>query len=153
MMPAIVMGVKLFINDDPREIARSRKALLGMMHALMYTNITWLLTYNRTPPLYRSGVRYEAERSQEHWRDIPTIMEHGVGDCEDLACWRAAELNVAGIRAKPYLKWRNSGPDRNMYHATLRLPDGRIEDPSAALGMNGAPIIAVPVFVDPGPMT
>jgi hypothetical protein len=33
----------------------------------------------------------------------------------------------------------------------VRWPDGRIEDPSLALGMAGHPITRKPIFIDPGP--
>ncbi|MFM7009973.1 MAG: hypothetical protein ACKO0Z_11695 [Betaproteobacteria bacterium] len=123
-----------------------------MMHALAYCNSTFLLAYPGTPPLYRSGVLYKAETNTEFWQDIPSILKAKSGDCEDLACWRVAELNAIGVKARPYIKWRESGPMKGVYHAVVRWPDGRIEDPSAALGMGGLPIVAAPVFVDPGPM-
>lgn len=151
MLPRVTFDVKLFL--DRADVDRSRRALLGMMHALAYVNQTFLETYPRIPALYSSGVLYRPEAAgQEMWQDIPRCLELGYGDCEDLACWRVAELNYAGIRAAPYLKWRNSGPKSSMFHATVRWPDGRIEDPSAALGMNDMPVIARSVWVEPGPL-
>jgi hypothetical protein len=150
MLPKVTFDVKLFIDSD--DINRSRKGLLAMMHALMYVNLTWLETHPRTPLLYNSGVRYKPENGTEFWQDIPRTLELGYGDCEDLACWRAAELNYSGVKARPYIKWRESGPKKSMFHAVIQLPDGRIEDPSSALGMNDLPIIARPVYVEPGPM-
>lgn len=150
MLTDVTFQVNLFLG--PNDVERSRKALLGMMHALCYVNLTWLMQYPRTPQLYRSGVIYKPEEGTENWQDIPTCLKLRYGDCEDLACYRVAELNYAGIKARPYLKWRESGPRMSQFHATVRWPDGRIEDPSAALGMNGMPIIAQPIFVDPGPM-
>lgn len=150
VLPRVTFDVQLFV--DAADIDRSRKALLGMMHALSYVNLTYLMTHPNTPALYDSGVVYKAEIGTELWQDIPRTLELGDGDCEDLAMWRCAELNYIGIRARPYLKWRESGPKASMFHAVVRLPDGRIEDPSAALGMNNLPILARPVFVDPGPM-
>lgn len=150
MMQTITFDCKLFLDDD--DIVRSRKALLWMMTALVGINITFLSRFRRTPPLYSAGVRYQREEGTELWQDIPRTLELGYGDCEDLACWRVAELNVAGVRAKPYIKWRNDGPKKSQYHATVLWPDGRVEDPSASLGMNDLPIVGRPLFVDPGPM-
>ena len=46
--------------------------------------------------------------------------------------WRKVK---GGIPAKPFAKWRR-GPQGNYhYHALTYLPDGRLEDPSLALGM------------------
>lgn len=151
MLTQVTFAVNLFVG--PQDIDRSRKSLLALMHALQFVNMTWLMNFSKTPPLYKSGVLYRQDPpGNEIWQDIPTMLKTRFGDCEDLACWRAAELNFAGIRARPYLKWRESGPKTSQFHAVVRWPDGRIEDPSAALGMNGMPIIAQPVFVSPGPM-
>lgn len=149
MMGRITFDVKLFLNDA--DTPRSRKVLLGLMEALCYANLLWLIDHPLTPKLYASGVQYQAEENTEVWQDIPTMLNSRFGDCEDLACWRVAELRNAGIKAHPYLKWRLAGPRASTYHATVRLPDGRIEDPSAALGMNGL-YLPPPVFVSPGPM-
>jgi hypothetical protein len=73
----------------------------------------------------------------EHFREIPRIIEHGGGDCDNVASWRAAELRELGVNAKPYITWRQR-PDGGMtYHVICRLPDGSSEDPSLLLGMGG----------------
>ena len=101
------------------------------------------------PLLYRAGVHYEREPAgQEIWPDIPSILEQVRGvntvgkykglsaDCEDLACWRTAELReVDRIKAKPFAKWRHGKTGEYRYHALTLLPDGRLEDPSLTLGM------------------
>lgn len=150
----VTFDLKLFTGPD--DVKRSRKDLLALMHALSYINLTYIQAQfaagKAVPSIYKSGVSYQAEEHTEIWQDIPTLLENRFGDCEDLACWRVAELNFAGIKAKPYLKWRNTGPRQSVMHATVAWPDGRIEDPSAALGMNGTRF-PPPVFIDPGPMT
>lgn len=86
------------------------------------------------PSLYDSGVRYRRERPMaEHWQLPSQTIVAGVGDCEDLSAWRAAELKNAGenaeivlIRAKPRL-----------WHVAVRRESGAIEDPSRILGMQG----------------
>lgn len=155
-MRPITAGVKLFLDNAPdreMEIARSRKAVLGLLEAVVYANRLWLTAYPRTPFLYQTKVIYQIEPpGQEVFADIPTVIEQGWGDCDDLCSWRCAELQVAGIMAKPYLKWRDTGPKQNVYHAVVRWPDGRIEDPSLALGMAGHPIVRREVWVREGPM-
>ncbi len=57
-------------------------------------------------------------------------------NCEDLACWRAAELRVReGILAEPTFIWKLRPNGGYLYHILVRYPDGRIEDPSRTLGM------------------
>lgn len=59
-----------------------------------------------------------------------------VHNCEDLACWRAAELRVRyGIAAIPIFTCKPRANGGYLYHITVQLPDGRIEDPSRRLGM------------------
>ncbi len=82
----------------------------------------------------------------ERFRDIGRIIDNRGGDCDNLACWRAAELRVAGINAKPYMTHRErsilSGGG-TVYHALVLWPPfGSIkyvtsEDPSLLLGMGG----------------
>lgn len=87
------------------------------------------------PPLYESGVRYQAEPlGREDWQDIPETIFRGEGDCEDLACWRVAELQEQGIDARPELTRKDLGAV-TLYHVAVRLPNGSIEDPSRRLGM------------------
>jgi hypothetical protein len=59
-----------------------------------------------------------------------------VHNCEDIACWRAAELDVRHrISARP-IALEQKRPDGGMlYHIVVRYPNGQIEDPSKILGM------------------
>jgi hypothetical protein len=184
----------------------SQMRMLWLMEGLCRVNQTHIRQFNEFkkrglvefgyPPVYNSGLHYETEKGTEIWPDIPSLlmgtMGKGVypgpwGDCEDLACYRVAELREVpwhyervapwkpkkddgkpniemadprfpqgeadlaaasakqpwpgwrkvkgGIPAKPFAKWRR-GPQGNYhYHALTYLPDGRLEDPSLALGM------------------
>ena len=73
----------------------------------------------------------------EVFRDIPMILKKKFVDCDNLACFRVAELRCGGIEAVPYIIWRETGRGTT-YHALLRWPDGSSEDPSLILGMGGA---------------
>ena len=146
MLRSITFEVQLFIGDG--DTRRSRKAMLWLLQGLVGVNRTWLGQYPGTPPLYDTKIVYEREVNTESWRDIPTLLTKGVGDCEDLACYRIAELNHWGIGARPYIKWRKNPQGKGlMYHAVVLRPDGAIEDPSKALGMAGHPITRKPVIV------
>lgn len=95
----------------------------------------------RLPHLYESHVRYEREPApQEEWLDIIELYERGIGDCEDLAAAMAAWLRVyRGVDARPAFARRmvdypGMGPTW-LFHCFVRLPDGRLLDPSKRLGM------------------
>lgn len=79
----------------------------------------------------------------EHFCDIGVILEMGAIDCDGLACFRAAELRQAGIKASPYLTHRKRWDGGTTYHALVIWPPfGPVtytttEDPSLLLGMGG----------------
>ena len=141
-MQPITFDIVLF--KDKQDSQRSKKAMLYLLEALSQVNLTWLQKYP-TLPLYKTRVVYEAEET-EIWKDVPNVLNDGYGDCEDLACWRVAELRKAGIAARPYISWRTMPSGAVRFHALVLRPDGRIEDPSLALGMHGK-ITRRPVFV------
>lgn len=90
------------------------------------------------PRLYDSGVRYERERGSERWLVPSQVLELGVGDCEDLAAWRAAELRVSGEDPAALARVVRAGP--RTWHAIVERGDGTIEDPSRLLGMGSAEV-------------
>lgn len=93
------------------------------------------------PPLYRAGIRYVRDGESalpgagpEDWQDCIEAITRGEADCKSLACYRAAELRLQGVKAFAQFRWRDR--DRgSLYHIIVQHPDGTIEDPSAKLGM------------------
>ena len=86
----------------------------------------------RIPSLYTSGVRYRREpTAREQWQTALETARLGYGDCEDLVAYRCAELRMKGVRAEPYCY----APRPGLIHCQVRLPGGKIEDPSKRLGM------------------
>jgi hypothetical protein len=86
---------------------------------------------------------YEVEcfdiQTADHYVYLP---EHDVtvSNCEDLACYRVAELRVrTGEPAKPRVTSRIIPSPKygnfTLYHITVLRADGSVEDPSAILGM------------------
>lgn len=100
-----------------------------------------------------AGVKAIREQARELCADITTdtgrfylpeadVIVH---NCEDLACWRTAELREdphRPVKAKPFAKWRRKPDGAYAYHALTLLPDGRLEDPSLVLGMGNEPEFA-----------
>ncbi len=117
--------------------AERENVLMLLFEALIATNVAYLRARPQTPGLYASGIRYvEEPPGEEDWQDIPETLARGTGDCEDLACWRIAELRVrAGEHAHPFLKCA-ARDDGVLYHVAVRRLDGSLEDPSRVLGMH-----------------
>lgn len=115
------------------ELEQVDRAQLGvLLRALVALNILYLRAHPRTPLLKRSGVRYESQSaSHERFKTIPQVIAANGGDCDQLVPWRVAELRMQGIRANPEV--RKMG--RNLWHVYVRMPNGRVEDISAHLGM------------------
>jgi hypothetical protein len=117
------------------EVPPTARALKAATQGLVALNRE-ILRANQMPPIYKSGVQYRAESlGAERWRRADEVWRLGVGDCEDLAAWRVAELQLRGELAQPDIV--RTGFKR--YHARVRRGDGTIEDPSALLGMRTRP--------------
>lgn len=89
-----------------------------------------MLPREPVPRLYVSGIRYRRDPG-EVWQSPSETALLGYGDCEDLALYRAHELRIAGIPAR--VRVYRASP--KTMHVVVQHPDGRIEDPSRALGM------------------
>lgn len=94
------------------------------------------------PPLYSAGCRYQREDydgpNPEDWRDAVEVVRRRGGDCEDLAAYRAAELNVAGMPARCVFVERKK-PHGRLFHIVVsyvnRAGVHKLDDPSRRLGM------------------
>lgn len=127
----------LDLFKGPEEQEQSHKALRWLLLSLMQIDVDFLRAHPEAPNLYDAGVRYQEEPpGREDWQDIPTTIQLKNGDCEDLSCWRAAELRVRhNIQAEPTFIWKLRKGGGYLYHIQVKYPDGRIEDPSRRLGM------------------
>lgn len=120
----------------PFEGERELGAALALLTVIDLFQLVWF----QLPDLYASGVRYRQEQAKQCWHPIPggcedwnsawEVVRQGVGDCEDLACYRAADLIRAGERARAIARKTRTG-----WHIVVRRENGSIEDPSANLGM------------------
>ena len=126
------MRVVLNVPANARSLTRAVELLVALNRDFLRR------AAGRAPSLYRSGVRYQREgrhisgRPRERWQTIPEVLRAGVGDCEDLVGWRVAELREKGVNAAPLITKHG-----HMFHVRVVHPDGRKEDPSKLLGMNG----------------
>jgi hypothetical protein len=126
--------------------AAKMHVLSSLLDALTLANVAYLLSHPHTPNLYESGVRYEEEPpGRDEWQDIADTIARRRGDCEDLACWRIAELRVRsretrathGVTVSEIPDRRRPGRFVTTFHIRVVHEDGSIEDPSRILGMSG----------------
>ena len=113
--------------------ALTSEAIAVCLAALTRWNVV-IMRVQDFPRLYASGVRYRVEKGED-WRDACEVIARGQGDCEDLACYRAAELQCTGEPAQAIPIEVGRDGDRREFHVVVRRANGTIEDPSAVLGM------------------
>ena len=146
---------------DPHGADREAShATLGLLLETLTKANEILMRARPCPALYTSGVRYEAEPAGgENWLDCLQVLKRKRADCEDLASYRAAELRMGGVPARPIFKfWQDPRTLAQKYHCMTRYPalsaSGAVlaplhasavvvageyeEDPSKVLGMRGA---------------
>ena len=100
-MRAVTFKTEIF--RTPYDIKRGELALSEFLRTLFTIDCAYLRDYPNTPNLYETRVRYAIEPKRpmvvigaerffglESWKTIPVVLQDGFGDCEDLACWRAA---------------------------------------------------------------
>lgn len=122
----------LDLDLHPEMIARLIKS---WVIALATTNLAWLQAVPETPSIYESGVSYRAEPTgREDFFDIPTVIDQGHADCEDLAAWLTAEYWAANQWADPIVTYDLYDNGDISFHVRVQTPHG-LEDPSAMLGM------------------
>lgn len=137
-MKRIVFELNLFASEGQR--VPSERVLTKALELLYTADVEWLRANPTAPGIYESGVWYEREPiPREIWKTVPYCIRdarNGKGsDCEDLACWLAAQKLVReGIDARPAFTYRKIG-NLSIYHIVTKLPDGTILDPSKRLGM------------------
>lgn len=136
-MREIVLELGLF---GLRDRALSELAMQHVLDCVVRIDCDYLRRYPHTPRIYDAGVRWiEDPPGIEVWRSIPEIMRAGGDDCDGLSAWCAAERIVYdGRDARCVYRYRPvhtaHGDVVDLYHIAVEY-DGRIEDPSAHLGM------------------
>lgn len=130
-----LLGAVLRIPATPALMAAAGKGLVAVNLELLRQAKA---SGRPLPDLRLSGVRYRQEPyGREEWDNVLTLLRRGWGDCEDLAAWRAAEVQLQGGKAELAVRPSRSGiPGR--YHAVVWRPDlKKFEDPSEWQGMAG----------------
>jgi hypothetical protein len=116
--------------EVPWSLAGVRTALAAATVANVELMKEWKKQGRKVPRLYQAGVKWKRQ-PPERFSLFPTVLARGNGDCDQLAAWRAAELQLKGIKAKAIPRWVRP----KLMHVVVQLPSGRLEDPSRLLGM------------------
>jgi len=124
-----VLKVEIAAPSDELALSCLLEGIVALNYLVMEASRR-LLGGDAIPPLYTSGIRYEREPlGAEKWQSAPELLRTRVGDCEDLSCYRAAELRLDGEPATVEVV----RTPRGSFHAVVRRADGRLEDPSRIL--------------------
>lgn len=120
--------------------------IMPFLEAMIKANMVYLKANPGTPSILDpvSAVRYQRERGTEVWRDIPCILRHRCGDCEDLACALAAELRCKGLPARIVLTAIEKSTGGRLFHVKVAVGSKRL-DPSKMLGMKGEALCLITV--------
>jgi hypothetical protein len=132
-----VFRLELDVFRGEPDRAHSERVLQLLLDALTQVNVEWMRAHPGVlPPLYQAGVVYTREPlgADERWQDCYSTWQRKRGDCEDLACWLAAELQVKGEEARAFATGRPGPTGGSLYHIRVKTPRG-IYDPSRVLGM------------------
>ena len=109
------------------DVPADRRAIQAAVEGLAEENHV-LMSRRPFPRLYTTAVLYRREDAgNEDWQNAAKLMRAMVGDCEDLAAYRVAELRAyegepARVRIVP--------TQRGSFHAIVQRASGELEDPS-----------------------
>ena len=120
------MGLALLVDLGSPSAAQVQALMEGLT---MVNRVAMRESGRRWPSLLSAGVRYQ--RTHE-WRSAALLLRHRRGDCKDLVAYEAARLRELGCPVTIRLTRLGS-----LWHTLIRLPDGRLFDPSRELGMKG----------------
>jgi len=108
-------------------------SLQALLECLIAINRVYLRNHPKTPPLYRSGVKYG--RTQV-WDSIPDLLTRRYGDCKSLVAMHVAEEREAGRSVKPVFRFaKNPQTGTKDFHILEWYGGKKFDDPSRRLGM------------------
>lgn len=144
-------------RNDSTSLDLAREHMQALCDCLVSINRSYLKR-RRYPDIFAAGVGYDEDAppngsvcGDDDWSDIEVVMRRKKGDCDDLACVRAAQLQASGINARAIAMLKRS-PEAHDYHIVVLWPPGLrkypptvfrdpsgsgllLEDPSRVLGM------------------
>lgn len=149
-------------RDDPKAVRIGQRLMRKAVMFLADVDIVYLQELpGQFKPLYQAGIRYGDDKpapgtacGDDDWRDIATLHKFKVGDCEELAAARIAELRYfRGVNAVPAILLQrdlpaaSGGKRLHLYHIMVRWvgPDrnGRYDPTVKALKTKGGSTIMV----------
>ena len=149
-------------HEDEAALGLALETMGDLLLALVNINRRYMRRFpGQIPLLYEGGIRYERMKPAEgceddYWQDCVVCKDLRKADCEDLACYRVAELQerLGVLDAAPHVnlsrRIASDGVEEHQYHVLVRWPEGLdvypktvyiddkgryLEDPSRVLGM------------------
>lgn len=134
-MYRLTLAIDAIGKDDPLSLDLSREQMQIVLDAVTAINLTYLRRGIRYPDLLASDVRYKLEQpppgsvcGDDDWQDIAVTYRRKIGDCDDLAPIRAAQLQHRGVAARAIALLRRSHAftpqSRHDYHIVVMWPQG-----------------------------
>lgn len=144
-------------RDDSQSLDLAKEHMQALLDCLTAIDRAYIKR-RKYPDVMSGSVRYHEDEpapgsicGDDDWADIEIVMRRGIGDCDDLACIRAAQLQASGINARAIPLLRRA-PGEHNYHIVVLWPPGLrsypktvyrdpsgsgllLEDPSRWLGM------------------
>lgn len=138
----------------------SDRVLGCLLWGLIYANQSYLIgSGKQVPPLYKSGVYWEAEKpqgrtacpegeGQELFLGIRQVLNQGFADCEDVASWRCAELRLGLVPPTPGLPPFEGHPEVTAFPQPYKLrPVGPAVLPAFYARKTGPQAITIHIVV------
>ncbi len=136
------MEIRLLL--DGLSSADKSAVISGVLETYAALWEAWFRRDPTLPGLDRLGIRYVTKRDPREFWPPNVVLAKRQAACPELAALLAGEIRARGLsnldippgtRAAPYVFWAEQRGGAPAHHAQVRLPDGRILDPSRACGM------------------
>jgi hypothetical protein len=132
-------------RNDPTAVRIGMRIMAEAVDFLARADVVYFeeLGLSQFPPLYEAHVRYGDDKpapgtacGDDDWRDVAVLYNKRVGDCEELAAARLAELRYRwSVRAVPAVLLQREGSRRggrglHLFHVMVRWPEDLLRYPS-----------------------
>ncbi len=127
-------------NGQKQPESLTGPTLEALLDGLTEIDVNYLEAHPETPTieaLAHQLLYMEEPIGQEDWQDVPTCIRMGLLDCEDGACWDAAQDIVRGVPAKAVASKHATPNGGVLYHITKKTfgAHPHTRDISRILGM------------------
>lgn len=115
----------------PTRVPKSARAYQSLLFALLAVDL-WCRERRTYPSVLDNGrIAYQIDKTPglETWPSTAALHARGVGNCDAIACDRAAEWCLAGYPCAPSLELASESPEVREFHVVV-AGNGFREDPT-----------------------